>query len=161
MGFVNSTANGVNGYHSYHIEQSSLHVASQVAELQMKLAQVQQENVELFRKLSAQNRPGKQLGGVIEAASIILSEHVSGGSTGTTSLQKKYVSLKRRKREWGVALLLMAGIVRSANQYGLVFNDGLTVQRAWQKLTATADTLSKTKDAIDQLRRYLPAYRRR
>lgn len=144
----------------YHIERNSLLAASQLAQLQQQLAQVQSDNSELNRRLSAQNRPGKQLGGIIECASIILSEHISGGTVGAMAIKSKYPNVGRRRREWSVALLRYAGIVRSVDKYGLRFNSDMSVQRAWQKLTATAENLAQSPDAIEQLRRYLPRYRR-
>jgi len=144
----------------YHVEHNSLAAAAKLAELQQMFAQVQSENTELNRRLSLQNRPGKQLGGVIECASIILSEHTAGGTVGAMAIKGKYPNVGRRRREWGVALLKMAGIVRSVSKYGLTFNSDMSVNRAWQKLTATAEELSQSGDAIEQLRRYLPKYRR-
>lgn len=146
-------------HNGYHIERNSLLAASQIAELQQRLATVQSENTELNRRLSLQNRPGKQLGGVIETASVVLSEHLTGGTVGIVALQKKYPQIGRRRREWGLALLRMAGIVTGSNQYGVKFAD-MTVNRAWQRLTQTAEMLAQSTDGIEQLRRYLPSYRR-
>ena len=155
-----SYTNGVNGHHTYTIERNSLLAAGQVAQLQQQLQVVQSENTELNRRLSAQNRTGKQLGGVIEAASIILSEHTSGGTVGALAIRKRFPSVGRRRREWGLALLQMAGIVVNVGRNGATFNSSLSVQRAWSKLTATSETLASSPDAISQLRHYLPTYRR-
>lgn len=161
MNYTNGYTNGVRGHSSYHIESRATTLAAgQIAELQLQLQQVQAENSELNRRLSAQHRPGKRLAGAIETATIILSEHIAGGTVGAMSLRRRYENLGRRRREWGIALLKMAGIVRDVTRTGIVFNTDLTVQRAWQKLTSTAETLSEQPDAIAQLRRYLPQYRR-
>lgn len=149
-----------NGNGAYHTERNSLLAASQIAELQQRLATVQSENVELNRRLSLQNRPGKQLGGCIEVASIILSEHTAGHLTGRRAIQKAYPNVGRRRWQWGVALLTLAGIVTGSNEYGLTFNSGLSINRAWKKLTDTAENLATTTDAIDQLRHYLPLSQR-
>ena len=52
----------------YHVEHNSLAAAARLAELQQMFAQVQSENTELNRRLSLQNRPGKQLGGVLQSS---------------------------------------------------------------------------------------------
>lgn len=148
------------GNGAYHTERNALLAASQIAQLQQRLATVQSENTELNRRLSAQNRPSKQLGGCIEVASMILSEHVAGHPTGRRTIKAAYPQIGRRRWSWGVALLRMAGIVIGNNQYGLLFNSQLSVNRAWQKLTNTAENLAQTPDAIDQLRYYLPASQR-
>lgn len=140
----------------YHVEHNNLLASAQLLELRQILKRVQSDNSELNRRLSAQNRPGKQLGGCIEAASIILSEHTAGNLTGRRAIRAKYPQIGRRRWQWGVALLRMAGIIRDANQYGLLFNDNMTVNRAWQKLTSLAESLSVAPDAIQQLRYYLP-----
>ncbi len=160
MSYTNGYTNGVRPHSSYHIERGATLAAGQIAELQLQLQQVQSENTELNRRLSLQNRPGKQLGGVIECASIILSEHTAGGTVGAMAIKGKYPNVGRRRREWGVALLRLAGIVRSVSKHGLTFNGDMSVNRAWQKLTATAEELSQSGDAIEQLRHYLPKYRR-
>ena len=82
----------------YHVEHNSLAAAARLAELQQMFAQVQSENTELNRRLSLQNRPGKQLGGVIECASIILSEHTAGGMVGAMAIKGKYPNVGRRRR---------------------------------------------------------------
>ena len=149
-----------NGNGAYHAERNSLLAASQIAELQQRLATVQSENTELNRRLSLQNRPGKQLGGCIEVASVILSEHTAGHLTGRRAIKARHSQIGRRRWQWGVALLTLAGIVTGSNEYGLTFNSALTINRAWKKLTDTAENLAITADAIDQLRHYLPLSQR-
>ncbi len=149
-----------NGNGAYHTERNSLLAASQIAELQQRLATVQSENTELNRRLSVQRRPEKQLGGCIEVATVILSEHTAGHLTGRRAIQAAHQNIGRRRWQWGVAMLRMAGIVTGYNEFGLIFNGGLSVQRAWSKLTATAESLADSADAIDQLRHYLPLSQR-
>lgn len=149
-----------NGHSAYTVERNSLLAASQIAQLQQQLAVVQKENIELNRRLSLQNRPGKQLGGCIEVASVILSEHTAGHLTGRRAIKAAYPQIGRRRWQWGVALLTLAGIVTGSNEYGLTFNSGLSINRAWKKLTDTAESLAQTPDVIDQLRHYLPLSQR-
>ncbi len=153
---MQTTTISTNGYHREH---NALLAASQIAQLQQRLTIAQADNSELNKRLSAQNRPGKRLGGCIEVASVILSEHLMGGTVGIVSLQKKYPSVSRRKREWGLALLIMAGIVTNVDRNGVRFNEKMTVQRAWEKLTVLSESLGKQPDPIRQLRAYLPEYR--
>ena len=140
----------------YHREHNVLRAAGEIAELQQRLAAARAENVELNRRLSAQNRPGKKLADCAETATVILSEHTQGHLTGRRAIKNSYPQIGQRRWEYGVALLTMAGIVTGSNDYGLTFNSGLTVNRAWQKLNDTVSNL----DSAKQLRPYLPRYRR-
>lgn len=145
-----------NGNGAYHTERNSLLAASQIAELQQRLAVVQSENTELNRRLSLQNRPGKRLADCAETASIILSAHTAGHLTGRRAIQSAHPTIGQRRWEYGVALLKFAGIVTGSNEFGLTFNSGLTVQRAWTKLNEAVSNLESAK----QLLPYLPHYRR-
>ena len=144
------------GRNSYSVERGALLAASRVAELEKTAAQLQRENTELNRRLNMQNRPNKRLQSAIEVATIILSEHIAGRATGRRYINDAYPSVGRRKWEMGVALLRLAGIVTGHNQFGLIFNDRLSVNRAWSKLKDTGGSV----DSIAQLLPYLPKYRR-
>lgn len=146
-----------NGHVSH--ETRSLLLAAKVEELAQRTRRLGVENTELNRRLSHQNRPGKHLAGIIEVATMLLSEHLAGNLTGAMAVHSKY-NMGRRRREWGVALLRLAGVVTGWNRHGLLFNDQLSANRAWQRLHATANDLAQAKDAIERLRRYLPTYRR-
>lgn len=146
----------IRGGHSYSVERGALLAASRVQELEQTTARLQRENEELNRRLSMQNRPNKRISSAIETATIILSEHIAGRLTGQRSIHRAYPSIGRRRWEMGVAVLRLAGIVSGANQYGLIFNTQLSVNRAWTKLRSTGSGIER----LDQLARYLPRSRR-
>lgn len=141
---------------NYTVERGALIASGRVAELEKMTEQLQAENTELNRRLSAQNRPGKRVADCAEAATIILAEHVAGRATGRRAIHSEHPTVGRRRWEYGIALLRFAGIVVGRDEQGLIFNDKMTVPRAWQKLKEATATLESAK----QLRSYLPGHRR-
>ena len=142
--------------HSYSLERGALLHAARLAELEQTTAQLQRENIELNRRLNMQNRPHKRLQSAIETATIILAEHVAGRQTGRRYIKDAYPSIGRRRWEMGVALLRLAGIVTGYNQFGLIFNDRLSVNRAWEKLKSVGASV----ESLSQLVPYLPKHRK-
>lgn len=140
----------------HSLERGAILAGARIAELEKVTSQLQRENSELNRRLNLQNRPHKRLQASIEVATIILSEHIAGRQTGRRYINDAYPSVGRRKWEMGVALLRLAGIVTGHNQFGLIFNDRLSINRAWEKLKSTGASV----DSIAQLSPYLPKYRR-
>lgn len=140
----------------YSIERGALLAAGRIAELEKVTTQLQRENTELNRRLNMQNRPNRRIQSAIETATIILAEHVAGRQTGQRYIRNAYQSIGRRKWESGVALLRLAGIVTGHNQFGLIFNSNLSVNRAWEKLKATGASV----ESMAQIQPYLPKWRR-
>lgn len=144
------------GHNSYSVERGALLAASRIAELEKTTAQLQSENKELNRRLNMQNRPNKRLQSAIETATIILAEHVAGRATGRRYIKSAYPSIGQRRWEVGVALLRLAGIVTGYNQFGLIFNSSLSVNRAWEKLKSAGASI----ESMGQLLPYLPKHRK-
>lgn len=137
-------------------ERGVLLTTARINELEAITRRLQAENSELNRRLNMQNRPHKRLQTAIETATIILSEHIAGRQTGRRYIKNAYPSVGQRKWESGVALLRLAGIVTSYNQYGLLFNSNLSVNRAWEKLKAVGGSI----DNYTQLLPYMPKGRK-
>ena len=140
----------------YSVERGALLAASRIAELEKTTAQLQSENKELNRRLNMQNRPNKRLQSAIEVATIILAEHVAGRQTGRRYIKNAYPSIGQRRWEVGVALLRLADIVTGYNQFGLIFNSSLSVNRAWEKLKSAGASI----ESMGQLLPYLPKHRK-
>lgn len=135
-------------------------IESRLAELQAIVAQLRNENSELNRRLSAQNRPGKQLADAIKVATIILSEHINGQPTGRQAIRRKYEDLGRRRWGWGVALLKLCYVVVDSSNWALSFNSNLSITRAYEKLQLASTELANDPKPIDRLRPYLPSWQR-
>lgn len=138
----------------------NLEVRMQLAELQTIVDQLRSENSDLNRRLSAQNRPNKQLADTIKVATIILSEHINGQPTGRKALRNKYTDLGRRRWGWGVALLKLSYVIVDSSNWMLSFNSNLSVTRAYEKLHAASLDLAKDEKPITRLRPYLPTWQR-
>ena len=137
-------------------ERSTLLAGARITELERRTKRLQSENTELNRRLNMQNRPHKRLQSAIEVATIILAEHIAGRQTGRRYIRQAYPSVGQRRWEMGVALLRMAGIITGYNQFGLLFNSNLSINRAWEKLRITGSAI----DSVEQLKPYLPHRKR-
>lgn len=152
-----------NGHSANHhaTEQRLQQAYNRIEVLRMTIDHLSHQVSQLNTRLSRQNRIGTTLDKAIENAAILLAEHAQGNPTGYVSIRRKYADIGRKRWEWAVAALRMAGIVRrQVDRGGLLWQSRLMAGEAFELLKRLAVELGGMDKPLDALRQYLPVYRR-